>query len=126
VSSPKPGLPAGCLRLLRQAVINKGRLNAFPFEMGVARILEARGYLEKVAEASFMVTPKAARAAVKLVKYRIKVQTWSVVEAEVEVEAPTERDARELALSKGHAAHGKPGARGYITKNKTTILEVLP
>jgi len=51
-------------------------------------------------------------------KYVIKVQTWWVVEATVEVEGKTEREARERALVKGHELHG----RGFITKNKTTII----
>jgi hypothetical protein len=54
-------------------------------------------------------------------KFTIKVQTWSVTEVTVEVEASTERHARELALSRKHEA-----VRGHITKNKTTILKAEP
>lgn len=53
-------------------------------------------------------------------KYRIRVRQWVLYEATVEVDAPDERRARELALVK---SHGHPGmTRGTISKNQTTIL----
>lgn len=54
-------------------------------------------------------------------KYRIRVRTWVLYEATVEIEAPDDRRAREFALVKGHSHRDQ--ILGTITKNQTTILE---
>lgn len=52
-------------------------------------------------------------------RYRIRVQRWVCYVDVVTVEAPSERDARAMAMSEA------PLKTGYITKNQTTILEEL-
>ena len=60
----------------------------------------------------------------KTTRYRIRVRRWTMHEYTVEVEAPTERDARGLALAQ--AGTVVVPERGYITKNQTTILKKEP